>query len=82
MWQETSEQLRAELKTASAEYLEAKIAFVEVLDEMRLVNPADAGSLLRLAIDAYNRAFERHRQAEHLYEAFVIQDKIPWMPMP
>ena len=73
MWQETlADQLRAELNAASAEYAEAKTAFGEVLDEMRRVNPADADSLLRLALAEYNRAFELYRVATRRYADFVM----------
>jgi hypothetical protein len=62
--------LRTELNTARTEYIEARTAFLEVLDEMRQVDPAVAGLLLKLAVEEHNRAFEIHRQAAHRYAAF------------
>ena len=75
--QEFSDRLRMQLHTARAEYIEARTTFLEVLDEMRYVDPADAGLLLKLAVEEHNRAFETHRQAANQYAALQCRNKVP-----
>ena len=78
MWRkEFAYQLRVELNIARAEYLEAKRAFLEALDELRLVNRSDAGVILELAVQELNRTFELHREAAERCATFERRGDVP-----
>lgn len=74
---ELSDLLCVEMNCARAHYIEARTAFQETLNEIRRVSPADAGPILRLAVEECNRAFEIFSQAERAYADFVTRDEIP-----